>query len=340
MQRIGGIAGEIKGPDRDRLGDYHPVVVFAYFAVVIVLAVVMFHPVMCAVSLAGALCYATALRGRKALKFFVGLPLIMMVLIFLMNPVFVHKGVTVLFMVGDVQITKEAFVYGAVAALMTGSVTMWFYCYSVVMTQDKFMAVFGRRAPASSLIFSMVLRFIPRFTEQAAKVDEAQSGFFVTRGEECGTDFRISDEDVVKDSDKFENERGEDVGHAPEKKNRIRRAMSSMSILTTWAMENTVETADSMRARGYGLSGRTSCLSRRAVSRDIVMAVLLTVATACVMGAKINGALYFAAYPVVTGVNEGYMTVGTIIVYAALCLMPSAALASSFWTSRLLKFRN
>ncbi len=40
--------------------------------------------------------------------------------------------------------------------------------------------------------------------------------------------------------------------------NRIRAGFNMLSILVTWALENAIETSDSMRSRGYGLKGRTA----------------------------------------------------------------------------------
>ena len=39
---------------------------------------------------------------------------------------------------------------------------------------------------------------------------------------------------------------------------KIRYALNMVSILVTWALENAIETADSMKSRGYGLRGRTA----------------------------------------------------------------------------------
>jgi energy-coupling factor transport system permease protein len=105
------------------------------------------------------------------------------------------------------------------------------------MTSDKLMYLFGRTLPGLSLIFSMALRFLPRFKEQSAVISEAQ------RGVSCGVG---------------------DGGLAA----RVRRGMRILSILLTWALENAVETADSMRARGYGLRGRTSFSLFRFDDRD------------------------------------------------------------------------
>ena len=159
---------------RDVFGTYNPIINFIYFAGVIIFGVIFLHPAMVGISLCGALIYAVLLRGKKALKFFAFMPLIIMILTAVINPLFVHRGTTVMFYMGANPITREALIYGIVSGVMIAAVIMWFYCYGVVMTSDKFMYVFGRMAPSSSLVFSMVLRFIPRFSKQAEKIADAQ----------------------------------------------------------------------------------------------------------------------------------------------------------------------
>ncbi len=60
---------------------------------------------------------------------------------------------------------------------------------------------------------------------------------------------------------------------------RARNGITILSIMITWALENAIETADSMKARGYGLRGRTAFSIFRFDRRDgivlSIMAVLL-----------------------------------------------------------------
>ena len=61
---------------------------------------------------------------------------------------------------------------------------------------------------------------------------------------------------------------GRDV---PERKilsDRLRHGLNMLSILVTWALENAIETSDSMRSRGYGLHGRTAFSIYRFTKRD------------------------------------------------------------------------
>lgn len=70
-----------------------------------------------------------------------------------------------------------------------------------------------------SLVLSMTLRFVPRFSAQARRVSRAQAAV------------------------------GNDM-HAGSPVHRVKCALMVFSILVTWSLENAVDTADSMRAPG------------------------------------------------------------------------------------------
>jgi len=60
---------------------------------------------------------------------------------------------------------------------------------------------------------------------------------------------------------------------------RAKNGMAIISILITWALENAIETANSMKSRGYGLKGRTHFSIFRFEKRDIILLILLVCCT-------------------------------------------------------------
>lgn len=207
----------------DRFGSYHPVINFIYFSSVIACSIVFMHPIMLGISLLCAFAYSVVLKGRKALLFNLIYLMPLLFIMALMNPAFNHAGVTILFYLDSGNpITLESILYGVAAACMFVSVIMWFSCYNAVMTSDKFIYLFGKVIPALSLILSMVLRFVPRYRTQIQVISNAQKciGRDVTQGSWL---------------------------------QRARNGLTILSIMTTWALENAIETADSMKSRGYGL---------------------------------------------------------------------------------------
>ena len=276
----------------DAFSRYHPLVNFMYFALVLSFSMVFMHPVCLAVSLLCALAYSVYLNRRKAVSFSLKYMLPALILTALINPLFNHAGVTILgyFRSGN-PLTLESIIYGAAAAVMLVTVISWFSCFNVVITSDKFVYLFGRAVPAMSLILAMSLRLAPRFKAQARAISNAQR---------C-------------------------VGRDISSGNIIRRAGSGMkiiSILVTWALEDAIDTADSMKGRGYGLPGRTAFSIYRFDKRDAMTMLGLLVCGAYIIAGALLGGLRFRYFPMVAGATTGLFAYSLFFAYFAMCIVP------------------
>ena len=278
--------------NRDTFSGYHPTINFLYFALVLLFSMCLMHPVYLAISLTGALTYDIYLKGQKAVRFAVMGLLPMAALAALVNPAFNHEGQTILtYLPGGNPLTLESMLYGVAAAVMLASVVLWFSSYNEVMTSDKFVYLFGRVIPALSLVLSMALRFIPKFKSQMDVVAEAQS--CIGRDTKTGSVIR-----------------------------RVSNAIKIFSIMVTWSLENAIETADSMRSRGYGLPGRTAYSIYRFDDRDKNVLAWLSFCGTYLVSGWMAGGTYFRYYPTVKSVVLTPMTVGFMCVYLALVLTP------------------
>lgn len=277
---------------RDTFSSYHPIINFLYFALVLGFSMVFMHPACLAISIACAFSYSIYLNGRGAVKFNFLYMLPLLAITALINPAFNHEGGTVLayFKSGN-PLTLESVAYGVAAAALLISVICWFSCYNAVMTSDKFVYLFGRAIPAMSLILSMTLRFVPSFKAQLKTVSNAQKCL--------GRD--ISDGRVL---DKAKN------------------GLTILSSMVTWALENAVETADSMKSRGYGLPGRTAFSIYRFDKRDrSALLCLLSFGAYIITGYFLKG-LYWRYFPTMKGVQASAYSISVFACYLALCLMP------------------
>lgn len=250
------------------------------------------HPVCLLTSLVCAVAYSICLNGRKAVRFQLLYMLPMMAMAAIINPAFNHEGATVLtYLPTGNPLTAESILYGAAAAVMLAAVITWFSCYTAVMTSDKFVYLFGRIIPALSLVLSMTLRFVPRFTAQFRTVSEAQR---------CvGRD--VSTGSVLQ---------------------RLKNAVTILSIMVTWSLENAIGTADSMKSRGYGLPGRTAFSIYRFDDRDRAVLGWLCFCGFYVFSGWMAGGLGWRYYPTVKGAAVTPFTVSFQLVYLALCLTP------------------
>lgn len=278
--------------NKDTFSGFHPIINFLYFGLVLLFSMFFMHPACLIISLVSSLTYSFCLRGEKALRFSLLYMLPMMLLAAILNPAFNHEGATILtYLPSENPLTLESIAYGIGSAVMLAAVMIWFTCYNEVMTSDKFVYLFGRIIPALSLVLSMTLRFIPKFTDQMKVVRDAQRCI--------GRD--ASDGSMVQ---------------------RAKNGLTILSIMITWSLENAIETADSMKSRGYGLPGRTAFSIYRFDSRDKAALIWLMSCGAYIISGWMVGGLQWRYYPTLKGAPLSPFTVSFMLSYLALCLTP------------------
>lgn len=271
---------------------YHPIVNFIYFLCVVGFSMFLMHPVSLGITLVCAVLYTFVLKGKKAALVSAILTIPMMMLAAVINPMFNHAGVTVLayFPSGN-PLTAESFFYGIAAATMLAAVIFHFACYNEVMTSDKFVYLFGKVIPTLSLVLSMTLKFIPTFTARLKEIVNVQR----TLGRD------MSSGNILK---------------------RMRCAVKILSVLVTWSLESAVETADSMKSRGYGLSGRTSYSIFHFDKRDLKVLLWITALSLTVLWGVYSGILYYSYFPVFDIAEFSAQAAAVHTAYLLLCATP------------------
>ncbi|MDR1735146.1 MAG: energy-coupling factor transporter transmembrane protein EcfT [Oscillospiraceae bacterium] len=277
---------------RDAFGTYHPVVTMGYFVLTIGCAMVLIHPVCQGISLACAVMYALHLGGKKALRRNVLYMLPLLVITVLVNAAFTHQGVTILtYLPSGNPLTLESILYGLSTAFLLVTVIAWFSCFNAVMTSDKLVYLFGRILPALSLLLSMALRMVPRFGAQLKNIADAQR--CIGRDVSSGTFLQ-----------------------------RARHGIRILSILITWALENAMDTADSMKARGYGLPGRTAFSVYRFRKRDRCALLFILCSAAVLFAGIVCKQLRFSYYPLLPPLLISVWQPVLYVFYAAMCAFP------------------
>ena len=271
---------------------YHPIINFLYFTLVLLFSMIFMHPACLVISLVVAFVYSVHLKGKKAVKFNFIFLLPMLLVTALMNPAFNHEGATILtYLPSGNPLTLESIIYGIAASTMLASVICWFSCYNEVMTSDKFVYLFGTIIPSLSLILSMVLRFVPKFKAQISIVSNAQK--CIGRDISNGNFF-----------------------------SRAKYGIVILSIMVTWSLENAIETADSMKSRGYGLSGRTAFSIYHFDKRDKKALLVLLILGGFIVCGSVLGGLYFRYFPTMKGDFFAPITILLLLAYLGLCLVP------------------
>ncbi len=271
---------------------FHPIINFYYFVVVIFFSMFFMHPIFLSISLICSFIYSVSLKGKKAVKFNVLYLLPLLIITALINPAFNHEGATILFYLKSGNpITLESIIYGIAAAMMFISVILWFSCYNEIMTSDKFIYLWGRIIPGISLIISMVLRFVPKYKAQIKNI---------SNGQKCiGRD--VSNGNIIT---------------------RARNGIKILSIMITWALENAIETADSMKSRGYGLKGRTSFSIFRFDRRDKITLSTMLILTVVILVGSCFGENTIKFFPYIKIKPIGIFSIVVYSSYLLLCIIP------------------
>ena len=233
----------------DAFSKCHPAVNFLFFVGAIGMSVVIQHPMYLLSGIVTGGIYYLLLNGGKGWKTILGL-LPVFVFLTAINPLFNTLGETPLFYVFGRPYTFEALLYGGALASMFVIMMLWFGCYNKVLTSDKFTSLFGNLIPAISLLLVMVFRMVPNFIRKTGQIIGARKSI------------------------------GKGASEAASTKEKVKDGMTVLGTLTSWALEGSVVTGDSMRARGYGSAKRTSFMIYRMTAADwwllVVMAVLVT----------------------------------------------------------------
>lgn len=222
----------------DAFSKRHPAVNFAFFLGAICAAVIIQHPAYLAVGIVSGSCYYLLLHKRKGLRNILSMLPLFLVLT-LINPLFNRYGERVLFWYFGRPYTWEALLYGMAISGIFLEMLLWFGCYNAVLTSDKFTSLFGNVIPALSLLLVMVLRLIPNFLRKAAQIAGARRSI------------------------------GKGAAEGDTTREKLEDGMSILGALTSWALEGSVVTADSMRSRGYGTAKRTSFMIYRMTGLDL-----------------------------------------------------------------------
>ena len=216
--------------DKQYFSQYHPLIVFSYFCLVLTIIMFSTNPIIRGMSVAIGLYnqwhFENLDQKKKDIKW------LFLILVFstLANFLFIHNGRTILFELviseqKSYRFTFESLFYGLSFGLMMFSIFIWFRLFSYSFDSEKILYLFGKKMPRISLILSMVLRFIPLYQSEVSNIDLAQKGL------------GLSNEQNTK--------------------NKMTYTYQTFLSLFGWSLEKAVITSDSMNARGYGLKRRS-----------------------------------------------------------------------------------
>lgn len=276
---------------QDAFASCHPAVCFTFFIGALAFGMVFIHPAYTGCALVCASAYYLTVRRSEGIRAVAGM-LPLFALLSAVNPLFNTLGQTVLFTVFGRPYTWEALCYGMALAGMFVAVMLWFMSYSAVMSSDKFMSLFGRLAPALSLLLTLILRLVPDYTRRAKQIAGARR--CIGKGMDGGGTYRARAQDGA----------------------------AILSALASWALESSIVTGDSMRARGYGMGRRSTFTQVRFTRRDrLLLAALTVLGGAAALIGCMGGAR--AAFVPALELADGVLCLAGLVCYALYLLIPT-----------------
>lgn len=294
---------------------FHPAISGFFFVAVLGLSMTAFEPVLVVISFVSALTYSALLRGIRATAHTLTWQLPLVILIAIINPFFSASGSTEIFRIDVHAIYLESLIYGLCMGLLLVSILLWFSNAAHILTSDKIMALTGKRLPTLGLMISMINRLIPRLVRQGKRIEDAHAACTSACAPYGSSQNAISSRDKTMGLSLKTRSLSQYVNHHP----RLTRALRSTTMLMEWSMENSLETADAMRARGWGSTPHRSVYQLRLfrLHDAIAIAILIVMASAAGISAWITVS-QFSFYPLLTS----NATVHLYGPYALFCFLP------------------
>lgn len=269
---------------------WHPLVTFFFYINMLVISMCFDHPVIILGAVTGSIGWLYFLIPRANWIRNTVFYSILCIMIAVTNPLFNHKGATVLFFINGNAITKEAFLYGLAMGGKMIAVLAYSRCFSEVFKVNQFLYLFQKVSPKLALLLSMALGFIPKLKRQSKEVTRMQKTMGMY-SKHSYTDRMLS-------------------------------GIRVFDAMVTWSLEQGVTLSDSMSARGYGQGNRTNFTIYRFGGADRLHFSGIAVAVAFFYAGAFCGSYDFFFYPMVSKVVIKYTELVFYCSFAILACMP------------------
>ena len=277
----------------------HPATQLLYFAAVLTLSLLSMNPIIITISIVSALCVNLYYCGRQELMLMLRVALPLFILITLANPLINHRGRMVLFTLFHRSFTLEALLYGAVSGLMLAAVLLWFNAFTSVVNNDRLRFLLAGTLPSAALIVTMTLRLIPHLLRRQSEIDGALS---------------LLEQDKPSGDGKKHWLRAAAL--------KAKRLASVFTVLLAAALEDSLDTARSMNARGYGTTRRTQYTRHRFKPQDAVISTFLLLLAVLSVLLYTTCNVRFTFYPVMTPLTFSGLEGLFYLLFAALAAVP------------------
>jgi energy-coupling factor transport system permease protein len=240
----------------------------------------LFHPIILLIGL-GMIFAVHFIQDRcKSLQRWFFFMIVSGLIIIIFNPLFNERGRHILFEIFQHRFTLEAVMYGATTALSIVGVLALFVSYNEIMTPNKLFYLFSKFLPQFAILLMLTLRFIPlmrRRLEEIAAI-QASKGISVLNGSW---------------------------------KNRTKSGLLYVQVLLTYSLEEAIQTADSMNARGYGQGKRSTYEYFKFKKSDTIAMIYLMAVFIATLYGRFTGYGILTVYPMMESFQLSVMDMVT-----------------------------
>lgn len=288
---------------------FHPFVSFSYYIGATALVMLYKHPVFLFVGAMLFILFNFQLDRGKTLKSWFGILIFLSVFFLILNPIVNRRGTHILFYIHNNPILLEAVIQGIIFALSIFTLLVLFSTFHLVVTAEKFLFLFSRVLPQWALLTMLSMRFVPLLRRRLREIETVQKGkgLSVTEGK-------------VRE--------------------RAKNGILLVQILLTWSLEEAIQTADSMAARGYGVKKRSRYTPYKMRHSDwLSLFVLSTIMCTAIVGWWLGDGV-LSIYPVlespiIKGREWFYLTVFMLYLSAPQLIEGKEALQWHYWKRRV-----
>lgn len=223
----------------------HPAIHILYYLILIVFAMIYkdLYYLLTFVLLIFVLFYLEDLLGKLKTLFKIFIPFALIIII--LNPITNQSGATKLVSFGSFAISFEALFYGVIMCISLLLVLMILTSYNNEVTYQEMLYIFSKKMPHVSMIIVMALRYIPLITNRIKEFSKINA--------------------LSIENEKF--------------KMKLLNLQKALGGVVSWSLEESLQTAKSMRARGYGTKKRTSYLSYEINTIDYIFLITIIIFT-------------------------------------------------------------
>ncbi|GGH74180.1 energy-coupling factor transport system permease protein [Pullulanibacillus pueri] len=288
---------------------FHPLTCFLYYVGALVIVMLGQHPAFLLSTVLVLIVFNIIQEKGGGLIRWWGAYATLIIFFLVLTPLINHRGTHLLFYFRDNPVMLEAVIQGMITGLSLLCLLLVFLSYNQIITADKFLFLFARVLPQWALLTMLAMRFVPLFRRRLVEIDRVQQSKGVS----------------VK------------TGSL---KQRIKNGLLFVQILLTWSLEEGIQTADSMKARGYGLKKRSRYTPYHFQLKDGLLLVIIILFFSLSVAGWALGDLVLEIQPMLespllSGREWFFYVVGLLYMGIPLCIEGREWVLWRFWRYKI-----